>query len=268
MTNIARNFSQYLIHLLLITVLLTLANVTLKSFQKPIILVSKQQSAYNLEPAIVDFFSLGYKRFIVAIVWISTIIESDHEHYRLKDSNSWMFLRFNLISTLDPKFYENYVFGGQYLSIIKDDDIGARIIFEKGLLNYPNSYDLLLHASFHFMFELNDKEKAIPIYRKLLNFEKTPKQIKSIYARIIATQGNSDEAFIIVKELYEQNKHIEFFEKRYLSILYSIKAEKDLACLNSHKKQCDRYDLEGKLYINQGNGFSAQKKWTPFRYHK
>lgn len=268
MDNITRKFSNNILQIILIIIFLFLSNLTTNSFSKPKIQISKQDSAFNLNPQFVDFFSLGYRRFITAFVWVSTILESDHEHYKIKDSNSWMFLRFDLISKLDPFFYENYLFGGQYLSIIKDDDIGAQIIFERGLSKYPDQYELLLHAGFHYLYELKDYEKAIPIYNKLQNFPELPRHIRSVYARLSASKNDYDVAFSIVYDLYFKNRHVEFFEKRYRNFLYAIKAEKDLTCLNSHEPNCGTKDFDGNPYILKNGKFYALKEWIPFRFDR
>lgn len=105
--------------------LLYLAFYTSKKVSPPILFISKQQSSLNVSESIVENFNIGQKRLISSLLWISTILESDQEHYKNKDLNSWMFLRFKTISFLEPKFYEAYNFGGPYLSIIKNDLAGA-----------------------------------------------------------------------------------------------------------------------------------------------
>lgn len=265
-----RKFSHLIINLSIVFVLLYFAHLQLNSYEKPSIKISKQDSAFNLSPQLVDIFSLGYRRFITAITWISTILESDHEHYKLRDSNSWMFLRFNLIATLDPNFYENYLFGGQYLSIIKDDDIGAKILLNKGMAQYPNNLELNLISGYHYLFELQDQVGAAQIYQKIINNPKTPNQIKSIYAKLLVSRNDLQSAYNILYSLYQKNKNIPLLKKKYHQYLYSIKAEIDLTCLNSPiapRTKCNITDLEGHNYVLQNNQYTAIKKWAPLRFN-
>ncbi|MBT6326719.1 MAG: hypothetical protein HOJ35_12170 [Bdellovibrionales bacterium] len=102
----------------------------------PKINISKQDSATNINQTFINLFNAGEKQLISSLLWVQTILDSDLEHYQKNDSNNWMFLRFNTIISLDPRFYEAYLYGGQYLSVIKDDDLGAKIIYEKGLSVY------------------------------------------------------------------------------------------------------------------------------------
>lgn len=268
MNDNSRKFSNIIFQLIAIVFFLIASNLILKTLDKPIIKISKQESAINLNASIIDSFSLGYRRFITSLFWISTILESDHEHYKNKDANSWMFLRFNLIATLDPKFYENYVFGGQYLSIIKDDDIGAKIILDKGLNFFSNDYNLLLIASFHYYFELQQHKEAIKIYKRLITFPQVPRHIISFYSKMISQESVTEEVFAILKELYEKNKHITFLKNRYHDNLYAIRAELDLFCLNTKKNNCRSNDFSGFPYLFKDGKFQAQKKWVPFRVTK
>ena len=136
--------------LLLIVMLgLSLSYVISKKSSKPIYFINKQKSSLNIHQVFWEYFHLGNKRFLSSIYWIATILESDQEHYKQRDLNSWMFLRFKTISFLEPLFYLNYTFGGQYLSIIKDDLEGASQLYDLGLKYFPDDYTLLRDSSFH-----------------------------------------------------------------------------------------------------------------------
>lgn len=265
MKKFSRQFYLELISIGLIILTLMLSHQINIAINKPKITISKQDSAINLNPRIVDFFSMGYKRFITSIVWVSTILESDHDHYRKKDNNSWMYLRFNFISQLDEKFYENYAFGGPYLSIIKDDDLGAKAIYDKGLIFYPNDYELILNAGFHYYFELNDLNKAVFLYSRLREFPQTPPHILSLTGRLVSENGSLQDAFSLIFELYHKHKYNPAFERRYRQSLYAIKAEIDLTCLNNKLSNCEYNDFSGNPYFLEKGKYVARESWIPFR---
>ena len=135
---------------------------------KPPLKVSMQDAAINFEESFSKLATLGHGRLVGAITWVLTLLEGDIEHYKQKDGNSWMYYRFRSISIYDPLFYENYRFGGQYLSIIKDDIKGASLIYDKGLEFYPDDFELNYHAGFHYYFEDGQLDKAINSYERLL----------------------------------------------------------------------------------------------------
>ncbi|MCO4755489.1 MAG: hypothetical protein KC478_13490, partial [Bacteriovoracaceae bacterium] len=147
-------------------VLFALAALLNRSIEKPPIVINKQDSAFNLQNSFYKFTFAGYKRLIADVLWITTLLESDTTHYKNGDLNNWMFLRFNSITTLDPKFLQNYVFATQYLSIVKDDPHGAAVIFERGINYYPNNYNLLFNGAFLYGFELREYAKATELFKR------------------------------------------------------------------------------------------------------
>ena len=248
---------------------LVLSNFINNQLTKPIIKVSMQDQTWNLNDKLTNHFNLGFKRLTSSSLWISTILQSDEEHYKKKDLNSWMFLRFKTISELEPLFYENYKFGGIYLSIVKDDLPGASYIYEKGLSYYPNDFDLLKNAAFHFNFEVGDLKKSYPLYLKLKHHPRTSGIMLNTLARLESENGNLEVALDILKDQYEQldemNKE-NFIGKSLREQLYSLKAEIDLDCLNSKKDNCELKDYENNAYFFNGKKYVAKKDFLPFKY--
>ena len=245
---------------------LSLAYFISQKFEKPTLFITKQQSSFNLDNKFWSVFHLGQKRLVSSLYWVTTILESDHEHYKGKDLNSWMFLRFNTISILEPKFYETYAFGGPYLSIVKDDLNGASIIYDKGLEQYPDDYKLLRDAGFHYYFEVEDYKKARIIYNKLSHHPNTTPLIVSSLARLETENGNKEFAYKILLGKYDEIKSKPNFLTAALERnLYALKAEIDLECLNKTKINCSLIDFEGNRYISNKGIYQAQKEWKPFR---
>ena len=196
----SKHITDIIFFLILITCLSTAFGIS-KNTHVPIIVVSKQDSSINIDKKTWDFFHLGQKRLISSLYWIATILESDVEHYKEKDLNSWMFLRFETISILEPMFLETYTFGGPYLSIIKDDLEGAGIIYKKGLKTYPNNYSLLKNAAFHFYFEAEDYQEAEKVYQALRKHPELNPVILTSFARLRSSQGDLRDAFNILISL-------------------------------------------------------------------
>lgn len=261
---LSKYLSTYIYGLVIILTLSGALIISIKN-EKPIVFVSKQQSTLNINENFWLYFNLGQKRLISSLYWIATILDSDVDHYKSKDLNSWMFIRFNTISLLEPRFYENYNFGGPYLSIIKDDLVGADILYEKGLKYYPDDYELLLNSGFHYYFEQHNLDKAYPILEKLKSMPKTPQYMISSLARIESERGNLTDSFLILKEHQQRFEPGSIIYNKINEQLYSIKAEADLDCLNSHLKNCSKVDLEGHSYILQKSKYVAPRPWFQYR---
>ena len=260
--------SKYLnsfFYVLIALLFLSTAFFISKKNEKPAVFVNAQQSTMNINENFWLYFNLGQKRMISSLYWIATILESDVDHYKEKDLNSWMFIRFNTISLIDPKFYENYSFGGPYLSIIKDDLIGADILYTKGLKYYPYDYSLLLNSGFHYYFEQRNPTKAYPIWSKLKKLQRTPQYVISALARIESERGNLEDSLLILKEYQSRfPKNSRIWEKVNEQI-YSVKSEIDLECLNNNLKECSKNDWDGNPYIIENGKYKASKNWVLYR---
>ena len=260
----------------------------------PPIKISKQDSAVNFDDTMLSIFNLGQKRLIASLLWAETLIDSDIEHYKKNDLNSWLYLRFKTIVSIDPLFKEAYRYGGQYLSTIKDDIVGAEELYRRGLKIFPNDFFLNYYAGFNYFYEMGDFEKAKECYARIYHHPYARQIIffDTLYARIASNSGDLPTAFEVIKTLYDQAPKDSPLKKDYGEMLYNIKAEIDLNCLNGidedlslhpdkqaqpvkkKKKKinpatCAHYDFDGKPYIRRSDGtYVAPKPWTPHRIRK
>lgn len=231
---------------------------------KPSLDIKKQDSAININSDFLKLFSAGNSRLISDLLWITTLLESDHEHYKQKDLNSWMYLRFKTIATLDPQFLQNYQFGGKYLSIIKDDIYGAKEIFDIGLSLYPNDYELLFNAAYLYAFELQDNEKAFILYDKVSTFSYAPVFIKTLKSKLrYAHDKNLELTFKILSETLKNEKESYLVEK-IKKDLYALRAEIDLKCLNNLQGNCNYFDYFGNKYIRDNGTYKASLDYKKY----
>lgn len=236
--------------------------------QKPELNISKQQSAINLNQDLTEIFSIGQKRLLTDLIWISTLLESDIDHYKNNDLNSWLYLRFNTISTLDPRFKKNYQFGGQYLSIIKDDLSGAEELMLKGLTYYPRDYFLNFNLGFLYSIEMDEYKRAIPYLEEALKHDKAPKNLETLLYKIkFMAERNLNNTFSMLEGILSTSND-ELIQEKVRSDLYSIKAEIDLDCLNNKKENCSNRDYFGNLYIFENGKYKTLKPFNKYQLHK
>ncbi|MEC9282075.1 MAG: hypothetical protein VX642_05145 [Bdellovibrionota bacterium] len=126
-------------------------------------------------------FSLGFSNFVADLYWLRVIQNLDYcESSGEKSVNSglgvdkilaetlgpsrcnkgWVFQMLDLITDLAPKFRRVYRVGAEMLSVAVDDREGARIIFEKGLKRFPEYWELAYSASYHYLFEYQNPQRA------------------------------------------------------------------------------------------------------------
>jgi tetratricopeptide (TPR) repeat protein len=224
------------------------------------ITINKQESAFNLNKDFISIFSLGQKRLISDIIWVQTLIESDLDHYAKNDLNSWMFLRFNTITKLDPLFYENYLYGGQYLAIVKDDILGSEIILNKGVEKFPEDFRLNFHLGYVYAFELQDYKKAQKAYEKIINAPERPFNFDSFYGKVLNQSLGPKEALAYTIESLKRTQKDTFVYNKMMENAYSLKAKIDLECLNSKSMGCDKVDFLGNDYILKDGRYMTFKE--------
>lgn len=257
---------------ILISLTVLLANTLRSANPMPKLNISKELSALNLKNDNLKFIVLGHSRLISSLLWITTMIESDIDHYKGED-NSWMYYRFMSIANLDPMFYKNYLVGGQYLAIIKDDIYGADDLYRLGLKNFPRDFWLLYHAGFNATFEIGDVKKGLEYYDLILQDSKLIQLAPSLFTlinKLKIQEGTISlkDTFATLSELYlrleegPMRNHVE-------DSLYAIKAEIDLTCLESKAPSlCQRVDFYARPYLKGPNGWYSQRPWRPFRPNK
>lgn len=234
---------------------------------KPIFDIEMQDRALNINKNLLKILAIGNKRTISNVLWVQTLLESDSAHYNNQDRQNWMYLRFDTISELDPLFYHNYLWGGMYLSIVKNDMNGAADIFNKGLIYYPDDYELNYRQGFNYYFEMGEFEKGLKYLEKIADHPQTPLSIKLIINKLrFETTANHDLALNYLWHNIQREKD-EVLLKKLITDFYALKAERDLNCLNDKKENCDYLDAEGKRYIKTAEGWKAPKEFVPYRIH-
>lgn len=235
------------------------------NFRRPVLEISKQETAINVQTVFLQALSAGHKRLITDLLWIQTLLESDLEHYKKKDLNNWLFLRFNTISVLDPRFYENYLYGGQFLNVVKDDLEGAKIIYEKGIGQFPNDYRLLYQTGFLYYFEAGELERGLELLSKIERHPQAPVYLPSIINKLrFQVTGDLEAVYQLVYLNWIGTKD-KYLKEKIEKDLYAIRAEIDLKCLNSHQSSCNHKDLHGTPYHFDGTTYSATQNFKPFR---
>lgn len=244
---------------LLVPLALLLAGLLGKDVGHPPLEIPKQETSINFNADLMHLASVGFNSTIADLVWVQTLMESDLDHYRGPKLDSWLYHRFELISRLDPNFYENYLYGGQYLMIVKDDLDGAEELISRGLKLFPDDMSLNWYMGFLWAYERLDVARAYPYFKKVSVHPNRPQMFDSIFARMSAQAMGAREAFAVALESWKQQPEGSQMKIRLYQVLYSLKAEIDLECLNKQLPRCELKDFEGNPYIKNNGIWTAPK---------
>lgn len=197
----------------IIFLVLVFNNILFKSLTISRPEVSPAENAYNLDGRFLYYMALGNQRMLSGLLWVKTLLEGDTEKFNHTQGyeHSWMFYHFDAIAVLDPHFYENYLYGGIYLSIIKDDVIGAKKIYDKGLDIFFDDFFLLINAGFNYFYELGDSDRGIQLYERALsdrdnylkNFPILPSLVTGLKTK---KKSHLEEKFLLIKSQYLNSK--------------------------------------------------------------
>jgi hypothetical protein len=236
--------------------------------QKPQINITKQDSALNFNTNLLKIFLIGNKRLLSDIFWIQTMLESDMEKYKNRDLGNWLYLRFLTISILDENFYENYQYGGMYLSIIKDDLEGAADIYDRGLLIFPNDFKLNYQAGFNSYIEMGNYEKGLNYLKKIENHPDTPEIVKFIIKKLeFETNHDFDTILIFLKTSLASTKSPHLINKLQGDI-FSLTTERDLECLNQKQANCSLQNIDNQPYLFKNGTWYSPIDYIPYRIHR
>jgi hypothetical protein len=155
----------------------------------------RDHTSLLLPPKDLKYFSLGYQEIIADVLWLRTLQDIDlcgsgsqidtapahaqkgvdlNELIRSKKgeqaaeqsldhakcNDGWSARMLDSITELAPKFKMPYLVGGTILSVVVHDDIGATIIFKKGVERFPEDWTMAYRAAYHSMEARHDFKSA------------------------------------------------------------------------------------------------------------
>ncbi len=181
-----------------------------------------------LPPQNLEHFTFGYRLPMADSLWLRVLQNSDFCEspntekaynagieldevlkYKMKPSRchkGWVFSLMDKASDLDPRFRIVYSEGGTHLSIGVDDREGARIILDKGVEQFPNDWTILYKASYHYLFEIQDKAKAAELMARASKEPGSPPFLPSLAARLFTLNGQLDLGKQILIDYLKDNE--------------------------------------------------------------
>lgn len=116
----------------------------------------------------------------------------------------WVFQMMDFITDLSPRFEAVYEIGATVLSVVVDDREGAKIIFDKGLEQFPNNWLINYRAAYHYMFDLQKPGQAgdylMAAYRN-----GGPEFIPTLVSRLYSRVGRAMLGYTTLKDFVDNN---------------------------------------------------------------
>lgn len=194
--------------------------------------VAKVDKKYLKPPAALKEFTFGYNDFLASILWIRLLQNFDYcESGKYSEADyvppvaeapdkitgiikraikpskcnkGWVYSMLDVISEVQPKFELVYDTGAMFLSVVVDDREGARLIFEKGLLLYPNDWQLSYHAGYHYLWEVQEPKRAAELFHQSVQ-SGAPQWAASLSAALYTQAGQARLAKTILENALRNN---------------------------------------------------------------
>jgi hypothetical protein len=117
--------------------------------------------------------------------------------------SEWAYGMMELITDLDPKFYKAYLFAGMGLIHNFDDVYRAKPILEKGMIVFPDSWELPFWIGYAHYVYWEDYEVAGEFLWQAFQKPGSPKQFLSLMISALEKGGSYQRAFLAMKMLYD-----------------------------------------------------------------
>jgi tetratricopeptide (TPR) repeat protein len=165
-------------------------------------------------------FTFGYQENLADSLWLRLIQDLDHcDTAQLSDGQTpkklcdidrgWVFQMLDGITTIAPKFRAPYAFGATALSVLVNDREGAKVIFDRALVQFPNDWSLEYKAAYHYLYEMKDQKKAADL---LIQAGKNgaPGWVYSLAAQLYTAEGQARLAKSVLEGVINEDPDARF----------------------------------------------------------
>ncbi|MES2768691.1 MAG: hypothetical protein V4596_06045 [Bdellovibrionota bacterium] len=187
----------------------------------------ERKAGFKIYPIkIVQSFHFGHKNTMADTFWLNTIQNMDYcenenmeRSYnpgigvdealsaKLKPSRchkGWVFQMMDFITDISPRFEAVYEVGATVLSVVVDDREGAKIIYDKGLEQFPNNWILNYRASYHYLMELQKPGRAADLLMAAYK-NGGPDFLPTLASRLWSRVGRATLGYTTLKSFIENN---------------------------------------------------------------
>jgi hypothetical protein len=141
---------------------------------------------YLPTPEILKLASLGNQGLMADLLYMWSI--QYYSQFELDEKFLYLETVFELVTDLDPRYFDAYRIGALIMSLQKSGDPAqhkAAVVrlYDKGLANMPDSWELAEVAAWDAHLVLNDQELAVRWMKAAAERPGAPPEVKRVYGR-------------------------------------------------------------------------------------
>lgn len=159
-------------------------------------------------PDHLEKFHFGFKENMADLLWLD-FIQRAYDCSKYEDPKGehcplrWGYKVLNTASKLAPKFEVLYVHGAVQLTVLLDDHLGAKEVFERGLQHFKDNWLINYRAAYLYLEELHDNERAAELMDHAAKVG-APFWTRSLASKLYDREGRWEMSYRILSELYEE----------------------------------------------------------------
>lgn len=145
-----------------------------------------KQLLYLPTPEILRLVSLGNQGLMADLLFLWSI--QYYSQFKLDEKFLYLETVFDLVTDLDPQYFDAYRIGAMIMSLQRYGDpaqhkAAVARLYDKGLANMPDSWELAEMAAWDAHLVLNDKELAVRWMGMAAERPGSPPEVKRVYGR-------------------------------------------------------------------------------------
>ena len=189
------------------------------------------------DPVLTRTVSFGHLPAVIDWLWMMSLLESNISHVA-KGTHPQIYYDLDLITDLDPAFFEIYPNGANLLAVIRNDGLGARDLLlkgkaflEKGLTGYPlyfresyrnQAWNISMLLGYVYLFEMNDMPHAAVEFKEAALLPSSPPYLTRLARRLEKPGGEYEVGLHLLSFMIVGAKDArvqEQLEKKKLNLL-------------------------------------------------
>ncbi len=200
-------------------------------------------------------YAFGFDSFLSSLLWVQVLQKADHSPLK-SDEVSWEYAQLEAITTLDPRFAEGYTYGAVFLSVLRRDKLGGKLLLEKWANRYPTHWRPAYMLGMHHYEELGDYTSAAPLILRAGGMRNAPKWLSSLGLRLLSESGSLINAIAAAVEVAKVSKdpvNLLYVNNRIRALNYHIQkkefADRHLGTKSGGDRQLASLDFSAQTDV-------------------
>lgn len=184
----------------------------------------KEELRFVPQKEVVEILSLDHRGLAADILFIQAILHSGSLMWKPLEyefDSEWSYQAMDLTTTLDPRYLTAYLFSGMGLVHGSDDVRLARPILERGMVQFPQNWELPFWVGYLHHIYLEDYKTAGEYFWRASQCPGAPKTFLSLMLSSLKKGGQYERAIWALNSLIEhtENKKIvQIYQKRLIRL--------------------------------------------------